>query len=256
MINEPTIAEIGHNNPPSEIELLKEGLADRSEDIRSRADELLDAATRVPAVLDSDAVCARASDFVKQLQAAISATEKLRVAEKAPYLCAERVVDGFFKPITDALGKTKTKVDGLISVYLTKKRDDESRRIAEEKRKADEAAAKALAEAAQAALQAQTQADNAAADLAVQKAQAAVERAAEIVTQPIANPQARGDMAMSSLRGKPDYEIIDRSQIDLEVLRPYLSTDAIDKAIRAAINKGHRTIKGLRIFETFKAVTR
>lgn len=253
---EPAFAEIGHNNPPSEVEILRTNLLDRSEDIRARADELLSAFERVPAVIDNDDLCNRATDFVKQLQTAAAVTDKQRVVEKEPFLTSGRAVDAFFKPITDKLEQAKNTINKRISSYLSNKLYAEQKRRAEQQRLANEAAAKAAAEAAQAALQSQNEADTTAADKAAQKAEDLASRAAEVTTQPIAAPQARGDMAMASLRTVVDFEIIDRKKIDLEALRPYLAPAAIDTAIRGAIRAGERTINGVRIFETQKAVTR
>jgi hypothetical protein len=190
------LATIGHNKPPSEIEILREGLEERSEYIRNRADEILEAFSRAPTEIIDNDQCANSTDFAKQIQAIIKDVDRQRVAEKEPYLFKQRAVDAYFKPMLDKLGDIKSKIDDRITAFLNFQKGEKSA------------------------------------------------------------PQSRGDMAMSSLRTVVDFEIIDRKKIDLEALRPYLATSTIETAIRGAIRAGERTINGVRIFETQKAVTR
>lgn len=249
---ETAIAGIGHNKPPSDIELLKRRLNDATEDLRSRKNQLTDAFERMPMVILDDDTLNNAIDFTKQIQAAYKAAETLRVREKEPHLYATRIVDNFFQPITQELSRLKGMVEKLTTNYALEKEAAERARIAEARRVAEEAAAKAAEEAALA----KANGDNEAAQQAEQQAQVAMERSVDIASQPIAKFQARGDMAMGSLRSKADYEIVDRAALDLEVLRPYLDITTIDKAIKAAMRAGVKEIKGVRFFETKKMVTR
>ena len=140
---------IGHNNPPTDAEILKSTLAESNAEIIQRAEELIAAADRVPAVIDNDEDEQKLTAFLGSIAKCEKSFEGKRVAEKEPYLTLGRVVDGFFKTKMDALDKARRKVKPALDARLLWKRE-EQRRIdreaaAERQRLADEQAAAAAA---------------------------------------------------------------------------------------------------------------
>lgn len=252
-----------HNQPPPDLlvgEPLREKLEDENRDIIERAEELLEASTRVPPI-DSDDVASKVGDYIKQLTALTKTAETRRTTAKEPYLEGGRNVDGFFKSITDPVTKTKETVQKRLTVYLREKEERARRERMEEERRAREAAeaarreaeekARAAADAAalDAAIEAERGAETAAADLA--KATAAAE------VKPAELSRTRGEYgSVSSLRTEWVFEDIQRTNLDLESLRPYLPEEGLKQAIRAFIKAGGRELRGVTIYETTAAVVR
>lgn len=259
-MNITTPTGIGHN-AGNMAESLRDDLSEKHQDVRTRAAELIAAADRVPASVDSDETAGKIGDFIKQITACHKAAEGARVAEKEPHLAASRIVDGFFKAITDPLEKAKKDIERRLTAYLREKADAE-RRAREEaariEREAAEAARKAAEEAErqaqdsatlQTAIDAEAAAKQAAAD--AEKARKAAEvNAAEL-------SRNRGDYgSVSSLRTFWDFSDLDRAALDLETLRHHLPTDALEKAVRSFIKAGGRDLRGVRIFENTQAAVR
>ena len=64
------------------------------------------------------------------------------------------------------------------------------------------------------------------------------------------NVRTRGEEgSMSSLRREYKGELSDRDKLDLEKLRPHLTTDAINHAIQSLVDSGCRALQGALIFE-------
>ena len=256
-------ARLGDNNPPPDLltgQALQERLRDENQDLLRRRDELLAAAARMPAIDDED-VARKVTDFVKQLLALVKASESKRTDAKEPYLEGGRSVDGFFKGISDPIDKAKKLVEQELTKYAREKAEQErrarmeaerlAREAAEAARREAEARARAAADEASlnTAIEAESAAETAQADL-VKAEQAADVKAAEL-------SRTRGEYgAVSSLRTSWVFDEIDRAELDLEALRPYLPTDGLDKAVRAFIKAGGRQLRGTRIYETTNVVVR
>ncbi len=249
------------SNEPTAAEMLRQNLAEKHLDLVARTDQLIAATDRAPAEIADEDTARKISDFIKQLMAAHKNAEAARVAEKEPHLEAGRVVDGWFKRLTDPLATGKKMIEGRLTIYQRKKAEAERRTREEAERQAREAAeaaarAQAAAEAAmrsetdlQAALAAEATAKQAAAD-AESAAKAAAAKPAEL-------SRSRGDYgAVASLRTFWDFADLDREAIDLDALRPYLATAAVEQAVRGAIKAGVRSIRGVRIFENTSTVVR
>lgn len=252
-----------HNNPPADLlvgEALREKLRDENTDILDRADQLLEAAGRLPAI-DNDDVAGKVGDYIKQLTALIKMAETRRTSAKEPYLEGGRHVDGFFKAVTDPVGKIKETVGKLLTIYEREKEAAARARRIEEERIAREAAQKAAAEAAAAAAAA---ADDKSLDTAIAAEKAAEVAAADLAkaaqaaeVKPAELSRTRGEYgSMTSLRTEWVFDNLDRAQLDLEELRPYLPTDGLEKAVRAFIKAGGRQLRGVTIYESTKAVVR
>lgn len=249
------------SNEPDAATMLRQNLEEKHLAMLSRRDELLAAVERAPQIVNDEDTAKRVADFVKQIAAAHKNAETTRVSEKEPHLAAGRVVDGWFKSITDPLAKAKAEIERRLTIYQRAKAEAERRAREEAERLAREAARKAAEEAAAREAAMKTEADVqsaiAAADAAEQAAkdalaaqQAAAAKAAEL-------SRTRGEFgAVASLRTFWDFCDLDRDKIDLEALRPYLATADIEKAVRGAIKAGARSIRGVTIFENTSTVVR
>ena len=248
-------------NAPSQAQMLKADLGMKHAEILQRAQDLLAAAARVPDTVDSDETAGKVGDFIKQLTACNKAAEGARVAEKEPHLAASRVVDGFFKAVTDPLDTAKKAIEKRLTAFLRIKEDaarKERERIAAEERAAAEAARKAAEEAEKAAQDSASLATAIDAAEAARKAAAdaeAAQKAAEVKAAELS--RSRGEYgSLASLRTFWDFADLDRAALDLEALRQHLSVDALEKAVRSYIKAGGRELRGVRIFENTQASVR
>lgn len=253
---------IGDNRAPSDAELLRQRLDAEAAPLVARRDELLAAVARVPPEVDSDELAGRIADFVKQLMAAHKATEAARVGAKEPHLEASRVVDGFYKQITEPLFAAKQKIEARLTIWQRKKAEAERRaREAVERAAREEAERQAseAAAAAKAAVRGTGSVDNAITTDALAR-QAAVDADAarkSAEAKPADMSRQRGDYgAVASLRTFWDFKDLDRATLDLETLRPHIPSDALEKAVRAHIKAGGRALKGVEIYENTQTVVR
>lgn len=239
-------APIGHNAAP-DLPPVVARLTDEHADLTKRRDELLAAAARVPATIDSAALAANLTDFIKQIGAAVSKADATRKAEKEPFLEGGRQVDAFFKGVTDPLDRAKKAMTDRLTAW--------QRKVADEERRArEEAARKAAEEAEKKAAAAKTESDL---DAAIAAEQTAHDAAAATEVKAADLSRTRGDYgAVSSLRTTWEHEVLDIREIDLEALRPHIPVGAIDQAIRGFIKAGGRELKGARIFQNTTAVVR
>lgn len=239
-----------HNLPPEVVDVLHT----RHALLIDRAQELLAASERVPAI-DDDDTAGKVGDFIKQLGALIKAAESQRETEKEPYLSGGRAVDGFFARITSPVTKAKRIIEDRLAHYLRAKAEQERRRReeaarvawleAEEKRRQAELAEQALRDerTLQEAIERTRQA--AEADAAADKARAAAE------AKPAELGRTRGEYgAVATLKTLWTFRDMDRHQLDLEALRPHLARDALERAIRSYIKAGGRELRGVDIYET------
>lgn len=249
-----------HNQPPDEIAVLRDRLAEENRGLVTRQRELLEAMARVPETIDAG-TAGRAGDYIKQLTGCVKSLGTARVAAKEPYLAGGRAVDGFFKNLSEPLERSKKTVQGRLNIHLRqveeeerRRREEEAKRAREEekrlKQEAEEKVAKVTTEAE---LDDAVEAENAAADAELATLQAtadAVANAAEL-------SRTRGDYgSVASLRTVWAGEIVNRDQLDLEALRPHIPLAALEQAVRAFVRAGGRHLKGTKIYESKEAVVR
>lgn len=235
----------GHNNPPVEDPVVAK-LKEAHGDLLAKADKFVEACGRCPLPTDEE-TATKVTDFVKQVGTVTRALEDTRKDAKNPYLEAGRKVDGLFKAHTDALAEAIAPIRKSLDAYVAeldrKRRAEEAaerRRIEEEQRRAEEER------------QAQAALDNSTEEEAVPEP-----TPAPVVVPQTQKAQVRGDLGTTaSARKTWAFEIEDQSKIPVAILRRYLTQDAIEKAVRAAVRQGERDIKGVRIFETVKAQVR
>ncbi len=248
-------------NAPDAAQMLRDDLGLKNADLLARQAELLAAAERAPAEISDDETAGKVGDFIRQIAACAKAAEGARVAEKEPHLAASRVVDGFFKALTDPLDKAKKGIEARLTTYLRAKAEAERKereRIAAEERSAAEAAAKAAREAEERAQDAVSLGKAIEAADAAKQAQADAEAASKAAAAKAAElSRNRGDYgSVASLRTFMDFADLDRAALDLEALRQHLPVDALEKAVRSFIKAGGRELRGVRIFENTQAAVR
>lgn len=254
------LSKIGHNAPPVDFFPTREQLEYENEELIRRRDELLAAAERIPAIADDD-VARRVSDFIKQIMAAVKASEAARVKAKEPYLEGARSVDGFFKAIADPLSKAKQAVEGRLTVFLRAKAEAERREREDRERLAREEENRRRAEAFAAeammrderdlkrAIEAKRLADQAEADR-IRAEKDTQAKAADM-------SRTRGEYgAVASLRTIWKFSDLDRMTLDLEALRQHLPTDGLERAVNSFIRAGGRELRGAKIYESMDATVR
>ena len=250
-------ATIGHNNAPSDVEILQQRLADDNEAILRRAQELLEAANRAPKEVADDATAEKIGDFVKQITACIKNLDAARVKEKEPYLTLGRAVDGFFKTPAEALDRLKKTSMKPLEDYLKAKATAERLRREREAQEAREAA-EAQAAAARALQEAnrlteadalQAKADNSAASASV------LETVANTKAADLARTRS-AEGSVSRLRTRWVAKITDRQSLDFTVLQAYFTEDAIQKALNAFVAAGGRELRGALIEQVNEVVVK
>ena len=255
-----TEATIGHNNPPTDAEILKSTLAESNADLLNRAAELIAAADRAPAKIEDEETEQKITAFLGSIAKCEKSFAGKRVAEKEPYLTLGRVVDGFFKNHMDALDKARRKVKPALDARLLWKREEQrrlDREAAEERtRLANEQAAEAARlEAANkpiAAAEAMTTALN---------TEATANRMAEKAEGKISVVARSSDGASANLRSVWKIEQTDRNKLDLELLRHHFTDDAVQMALNSHLRTMQKPVEGqpvmgARIWEHTESVVR
>lgn len=247
---------IGGNKPPESSTLLNQ-LAKDYAALAETAAALAKRANDAPAAIADDVQHKTVASLEVDARASLKNIEAQRVAEKAPYLRAEREIDGFFKQFSDRLSRIATAMNKRVEDYLNAKADAERRAREEEARIAREAQEKAFREAQEAEAANKPQIANAALDQAAKLDQRATEAITEAQAKPADLARTRTDTGvLSTLRTDWVHEITDYDVIPLDKLRPYFKRDEVDKAIRGFVRAGNRELAGTRIFEKTSAVTR
>lgn len=243
---------LGGNNPP-----IADLLSTEYAELRQRIDEAVASTGRAPEIIEDDATLGKFGDLTRHVQKLSKEADEARTAEKAPYLGAGREVDGFFNALIAMADTARKSLLKRSTSYLEKKEAiARAAAEAEAKRKADEAAA-----ALSAAERAQDDGDTDAAIEKLHEAEvaetASVIATAEAAAKPADLVRTHGvGGSVSTLKKEWTFAVEDRAAIPLEPLRPYLAPDAVDKAIRAYVKAGNRTLAGVRIFEQPKALVR
>ena len=257
-------AGIGHNNPPDPLDpvSIRLRLTDAEAPLCKRRDDLMAGVARFqekhPTILNDDEQ-ARASDFAKQIQQAIKMARDRFKPAKAPYLEGGRIVDAFFKGITDPLEAGLRAVERPMTLYAQEQeriRRAEAERLAAEARErarqlAEEAAEAARAEAEREAARQRAEyvpapaADMTAATLddAIAAAGVAAEAVKAAAAKPAEFSRVRGDFgAVSSLRQLVTVELEDINVVPVQ----FLTFDAA-AAKRWAQANPEGSIPGVRI---------
>lgn len=251
------VARIGDNNPPSELEHLPAVLSERYQQQLEHAAALVVDSQDVPPQIADEETAGLVADYVKQVTDSFKAIEALRVAEKAPHLAAERAVDGYFKPVTDALNAAKRKALKPLDDYAQRKADAERRRRAEE---ADLARKKEREEAelARKAAAANQPATAAAAQEDAQRSAAQAQVLEKAAAKPAAEmSRVRGSSgALASVTTRWVGEITDFDTLDRGALLAFIPREVWQQALNAYVSAGGRSLAGAVILEKQQTVVR
>lgn len=253
-------ATVGDNSPPDDATLLRERLLSSASDLLVRRDTVLGSFGRCPEVVTDENVSGVA-DLVKIIMTCHKAAEANRVNEKEPFLASGRVVDAVYKGITEPLEKARKELDRRLTIYQRAvaeaeriRRDAEAaaaREEAEKQRRLAEAAASRVEtqDDLEAAIAKQRLADQAEADAAKARDEA--------LAKPAEMSRTRGDMgAVASLKTTWKVDIIDRNALDVKLLLPHFTEEALQKALNAAVRAGIREISGAKIYQESTTVVR
>ncbi len=252
------LASIGDNNPPEEIELLREKLKDTHGPLLERGAELVAMKDRLPASCDDEDTAAKLADAIKACTAYTKNADAARVAAKEPFLLSGRVVDGFFKGLSDPVDRVKQAAGALLTAFQRRVADEERRRreaIAAEERRLAQEAARAASAAKKAGDEAEFKRLRDEANAAKALAQVAKEEATVKAAELTRNRSTIGSVA--SLRTTWEFEVVDKDVVP----RLYLRADegSIRAAIKANTTKDGKCalkIDGVRIFEKQESVVR
>ena len=249
---------LGHNLPPSDVDILQERLRGAHADLLNHANELCDEALVAKNVeINDDAGAGPISDLIKLITGTRKNLESARVSEKEPFLAHGRAVDGFFKLTIDKLDNAMRTAKAPLDEWLRKKaaaerraRDEEARRLREQQETERKAAL----------LLQQTNQKEAAATLVDQSAitgqQAAkAEVLAEARPAHLSQTRSAGG-AMAQLRTRWVGELLDQKTIDLEKLRHHINPDHLQAALNSYVRAGGRELMGAKIHEVSEAVVR
>lgn len=242
------IAEIGHNNPPSEKEILEQRLMDYKE-ISSEIDRL--SGKEIPEKIETPEIAGEITAHIKAVKGVGKKVSDIHKNEKAIYLECGRVVDAWKK-------QWETKIDALVkaaSIPLLAYQAEEERK---ERERQLEIAKKAREEAEKLAAEAEAHAKEGIEDTANDLMNMAIdsEQKANMIQQSSLSVKAHTrheSGAVSSTSKVWTGEIESLAALDLDKLRSYISQDALDRAVKAyAKDTKGAELRGARIYQEAK----
>lgn len=222
------IAGLGHNNPPTDQEIIAEKLFENNQEIIESSEKLIKALERAPSEVTNEEEAGKVANYIKQITSGMKKLDK-----------AKREVS---RRLTDFQRKERERLE-------REQREEAARLKAEADRKAEEAAAAEAegkvihsGEAMQGALNVE------------EHARHIEDNAAKTAQKESSVRGSEGSLA--SLKKTWKGEIISREEIDLESLRHHIPADALQKALNSFIRAGGRELKGAKIFEHYDSVVR
>lgn len=234
----------GHNNPPSEAEIIRQRLAENYIDDEATLNRLL--SREVPEELTTDKDAGALNDFLFALRAHSSRVGEIHKKEKQPFLEAGRVAD-------DWRAERLRKLDGVISIVGKALLAWNKKKQEEERKRQEDAAEKLRQDALELAEQAKVHEDAGIVETAQDLNEAAQqsENHATLMQRNLHQVKGRsaGTMATSSNKKEWVGVIENLAGIDLEALRPYLKEEDIEAALKRAVKNGVRSIGGAKIFQ-------
>lgn len=182
-----------------------------------------------------DGVAGHATDFIKELKAAATATDETRTRIKAPVLHAQRLIDGEAKKLTDKVNGCAAVVTARITVFLRDK-EAKARAVAEME------AARLAIEAEAKLVEAQRSATIEAADAAVEAMQEANVAAALATAAPIELTRTRSVTgALTGLKDNWQFRVTDLSKV------PAVYLQVNEVMVKVAMKSAGKAVKDLKI---------
>lgn len=229
-------ASLGHNQPPLEESLMMEFQDDLDrEGITARVAQLLESAGKMPTEIGDDTVAGKVGDLCKMATDVEKRINAVREKHNRPLLNAQRALkgkaDGMYAPLSNAIAGIRTRLNRYMA--------DQARKVAEERRIAEEEASKARLAAIEAAPAMAPQIEE------------------QIATPVIEKPVARGELGSKvGTRTVWKHEIESVRQLPDRLLKHPNVIEALNKVVAAEIRGGARDIKGVRIWDEQEAVVR
>lgn len=236
---------LGHNNPPSDIQIVGERLSDKERLLRSHVTliKLIEA----PSIINDEQEAGCVTDALKAVKGVIRKVSEIHKEVKDPYLECGRLVDTWKK-------RLETEFDAIGSKYAKPLNEFLERRAREERARQLEAARVERERAEAFAAEAQAHAAAGINDTANELLDAAVstEMMAERMEKTVhtATPSqltrtrsTTGASASQKLVWVGEIQNI--SAIDLNSLRSHFALDAIQRAVNAFVRDGGRQLDGV-----------
>ena len=242
---------MGHNNPPSEMEILRERLEAHVEQ-KETLERL--SSKEIPESVDSEDEAGKITDHIKLLKVLRGDIEKIFKQEKSPFWDCCKAADEWKNSYWKKIDASIADASKPVLAWHKKKEEEERQRQLEIARKAQE-------EAEKLALEAEAHADAGIVDTADSLMNAAVQEdeKSRMIAQNLSNglsTKSVGGFSTASNRKPWTGRLESRPALDLEALRNYFSDDALDKAIKSAVRDGVRTLRGATIFQENKLSVR
>lgn len=233
-------AVIGDNNPPEPTPL--EASREELSSLELEAGNWFDGAE-----VENQAQADEVSRLIDAARKAGKRFDGFRKAEKQPHMDAAKAVDTAWKPLTDAAERVAEVGKAALTPFLMAQEKAKREREAEERRKADEAAAEArrLAAEADGSLAAAK-----ARDEAIELAKAAEAKAAAAEREK-AGAKGAGMARTVSLRTTWRGQVTDRRTLlnHIARTRPDDLSAWLDQWAASAIRAGARDLPGVEIYE-------
>lgn len=244
---------MGHNNPPTDMEIVVERLSDRERALRLQMKFI-----KAPETIADEQQAGHVTDAIKGVKNFIREVSDIHETVKKPYLECGRAVDAWKKRLEYELEAISSGYAKPLNAFLEKRAQEERTRQIE--------AARAERERAEAlAIEAQAHAEAGINDTADELMEAAVsteimaDRMAEKVYTATPSQLARTRSmhgASASQRLVWAGEIKNISAIDLNQLRAHFTLDAIQTAINVFVRDGGRALDGVTIEQKSKLSVR
>lgn len=245
------LATMGHNNPPSETEILKQRLDAYIEE-QQEFDRLNK--KEIPDEIVSDEQAGLVTDYIKSLKGLNTKIVKIHKDEKAPFLEAGRAADTWKNEFSK-------KIDGLVKTASTPVLNWNRKKEEAERKRQLEIAQKAKLEAEALAREAEAHAEAGIDDTANELMDAAIqsEQKADMINSNAIHGvtgRSRGVGSMASNRKPWTGKVESRAALDLDALRNYFTEAELERALKAAIRNGVRDIRGATIYQEEKLTVR
>lgn len=239
----------GHNNPPSEIEILKQRLD--GYEIGKELERL--SLKVIPSEIVDEKQAGEISDYIAAVKGTIDSVTKAHKKEKQPFWDAGKAADAWKNDFETKLSALINKASAPLLAWNRKKREEE-----EERQRQIAEAARIKAE--ELAKQAEVHAQEGLEDTANELLSAAIqeeEKAAMIQSNSNdVTVKSRGSFSSSGIKIQWIGTIESIAALDLEALRPYFKEDDLLSTLNRAVKDGKRDIRGAKIFKDEKLSNR
>ncbi len=237
------LSNIGHNNPPSESEILEQRLEDNYQKLHDEYGRL--SKKDIPEVVNNEEEAQPVTDYIKAVKSLKKSVTEAHKKEKAPFLEAGRIADTWKKNYEIKIENLAAKAEKPLQVFLVKKQEEERQRQLDIARKAREDAERLAEQAREHEAEGINDTAEDLMDAAMQsegKAQAIQSSALDV------KGRVRSSMgASASQKITWTGEIESVAAIDLNALKEYFTEDHIQTAINKAVRDGKRQIVGVKI---------